>query len=322
MKLSAPRSTPRVLALLLTLSALIAPQAAGQREQKDQITLRTDLVVVDVTVTDKDGNFIRKLKPEDFVVYDDGVERKHEYDLFSASEEASLTRPIAVVFALDVSGSITNEEINRQRFAAESFIKLLTPDSTFAVLAFNYEIRLLQDFTSDPKKIGQAFEKIGRGEGSTRLFQTIDRAVSMLKRGPRFRSGRRLRRVVIVLTDGFDNVDPPEQDPLIQHATNAEVTVYSITTPSYIAGSAPHQRSMTLLDVSRIVPMTGGKDFSADDKDFTPAFKAIAEEIRSSYTIAYYPPEKNRHDGRTHQIRIECKKSGAIVRTSRGAYKF
>src|SRR5262249_29578541 len=139
MKLSAPRSTPRVLALLLTLSALIAPQAAGQRDQqKDQITLRTDLVVVDVTVTDKDGNFIRKLKPEDFVVYDDGVERKHEYDLFSASEEASLTRPIAVVFALDVSGSITNEEINRQRFPAERFIKLLTPDSTFAHLPFTY----------------------------------------------------------------------------------------------------------------------------------------------------------------------------------------
>jgi hypothetical protein len=78
---------------------------------------------------------------------------------------------------------------------------------------------------------------------------------------------------------------------------------------------------MTLLDVARIVPQTGGTDFSADTKDFTPVFKAIAEEIRSSYTLAFYPPEKNRRDGRVHQIRIECKKPGAIVRASRTSYQ-
>jgi VWFA-related protein len=122
-----------------------------------------------------------------------------------------------------------------------------------------------------------------------------------------------------VITDGFDNVDPPDQRDLIQRANDAEVTVYSITLPSYVAGLGA-RRSMTLLDVSRIVPMTGGADFSADTRDFAPVFKAIAEEIRSSYTLAYYPPENSRHDGRTHQIRVEVKSVGAIVRTSRDGY--
>lgn len=121
-----------------------------------------------------------------------------------------------------------------------------------------------------------------------------------------------------LITDGYDNVSPPEQSYVINRANDAEVTVYSITLPSYTTGM--NQRVMTLLDVSRVVPLTGGKDFTADAKDFRPMFEAIAEEIRSSYTIAHYPPEKSRGDGRSHRIRVECNRSGAIVRTSRSTY--
>jgi VWFA-related protein len=210
----------------------------------------------------------------------------------------------------------------------------------FAIVTFNNEVRKVQDFTSDPRKIRQAFEKIKDVGGSSRIFGSIDQAISMLKRAPRYRNGRRLRRVVIVISDGIstDRIDDlgadlrKEDRPferagngdkpfMIERANDAEVTVYSITLPSYPSGSGSGQRVMTLLDVSRIVPMTGGKDFSADTKDFTPVFKAIAEEIRSSYTLAYYPPEKSRRDGRTHQIRVESKKSGAIVRASRTSYQ-
>jgi VWFA-related protein len=143
----------------------------------------------------------------------------------------------------------------------------------------------------------------------------------MLKRAPRFREGRRLRRVVITLTDGIDSVTRVDQDDLIQRANDAGVTVYSITLPSYIAGNVSNKRTMTLLDVSRIVPLTGGADFSADTRDFAPVFKSIAEEIRSSYTLAYYPTEAHRRDGRVHQIRIECKRVGAILRASRSSYQ-
>jgi Ca-activated chloride channel homolog len=306
------------IALLCIVEAMtiIAPALARQRDQV--IKLETDLVVVDATVTDKDGNFIRKLKAEDFAVYEDGELRK--LDSFEASEETSLTRPLAVVFLLDISGSIEPEQLIKQRDAAKGFIKLVRPDSAFAVVTFASEFRILQDFTSDPTKIDRAFEKIKDVGGGTRLFGSIDRSISMLKRAPRFRSGRRLRRVVVAITDGIDSLDSVDQGDLIQRANEAEVTVYSITLPWY-SPALGGKRILTLLDVSRVVPLTGGKDFSADAKDFTPVFQAVAEEIRSSYTLAFYPPDKNRHDGRVHQIRIECKKSGAIVRASRTSYQ-
>jgi len=311
-------TTSRAIALLCIVEAIaiIAPALPQQSDQV--IKLQTDLVTVDATVTDKNGNFIRKLKAEDFIVYEDGQPQKLEF--FEANEEAALTRSLAVVFAIDKSGSIKPEEIDKQREATEGFVKLVRPESLFAVLAFSSEIRVLQDFTSEPQKISQAFRKIGEVTGSSRIFGTIDRAVSMLKRAPRFRGGRRLRRVVIVITDGFDNLDTTDQQDLIRRANDAEVTVYSITLPSYMPGPGTG-RIMTLLDVSRIVPLTGGSDFSADTKDFTPVFKAIAEEIRSGYTLAYYPPEKNRRDGRTHQITVEVQKAGAIVRTNRNSYQ-
>jgi Ca-activated chloride channel homolog len=302
-----------LLILTLVLTGL------GLQDDKP-IKLRADLVAIDVTATDKDGNFIRDLKAEDFVIYEDNEIQK--VDFFEASEQTTLTRPLAIVFAFDVSGSITPEEIDRQRQATEKFMSLVQPESVYSVIAFNNEIRVLQEFTNDARKINQAFKKIKETSGLTRIFATIDQAVSMLKKVPHYRGSRRLRRVIVVVTDGYDSVDSTEQNILIQRANDAQVTVYSITLPSYpTGGGGNQQRIMTLLDVSRIVPSTGGADFSADVTDFTPVFKAIAEEIRSGYTIGYYPSDKARHDGRNHQLRVEVKKPGAIVRSSRTSYQ-
>jgi Ca-activated chloride channel family protein len=307
----------RSLIVAILLTALLATSFASQKDDQ-VIKLTSDLVTIDVTVTNRDGDFIRNLKADEFSIYEDGIAQKMEF--FEANEETSTGRPLALVFAFDISGSITPEEIVKQRVSTENFMKLVRAESLFAVIAFNSEIRVLQNFTSEPNKISQAFQKIKDVGGSSRIFGSIDRAVTMLSRAPRVRNGRRLRRVVIVVTDGFDNVSPTDQTDLIRRANDAEVIVYSITLPSYLMGMPKNQRSLTLLDVSRVVPSTGGKDFSADNKDFEPVFKAIAEEIKYSYTVAYYPTEKSRSDGRIHQLRIDVSRPGAVVRASRTTY--
>ena len=305
---------------IATIAAALTIFPAFAQREEQTLKISTDLVAVDVTVTDRDGNFIRNLTADDFTVYEDGVPLK-KLDFFEANQEAALTRPIALVFAVDNSGSIKPEERVKQQQAAEGFMKLVRPESLFAVVAFKYDSKIIQDFTSDPKRISRAFERIGETGGNSGIFAAIGRGISMLQRAPRFRDGRRLRRVVLVISDGYDNVGrPDEQGGLIERANEAEVTVYSITLPSFSPG-LDRQRIMTLLDVSRIVPKTGGADFTADSSDFRPVFKAIAEEIRMSYTLAYYPADKIRHDGRTHQVRVEVKRPGAVVRASRTSYQ-
>jgi Ca-activated chloride channel homolog len=304
-------------AIILLIALFTLPALARQDDKP--IKLKADLVAVDITAVDKNGNFILDLKAEDFIILEDG--EPQPLGLFEVSASTELTRPLAVVFAIDLSGSIKPEETERQRIAAENFMKLVHSESVFAVLAFNNEIRVLQDFTNDARKISQAFKKIKEGSGSTRLFAALDRSVTMLSKVPRFRGSRRLRRVTVVVTDGYDNVDSTDQDELIKRANDAEITIFSITLPSYGSAGLGNQRIMTLLDVSRIIPRTGGADFSADASDFTPVFKAIAEEIKASYTLAYYPSEKSRSDGRVHQIKVQSRRSGVIVRASRTSYQ-
>ena len=107
---------------------------------------------------------------------------------------------------------------------------------------------------------------------------------------------------------------------MIHRANAADVTIYSITLPSYVLSVTGRRRVPTLLDASGIVRQTGGRDFSAEERDFTPIFRAIAEEIRASYTLAYYPPVEHRQDGRFHQITVTVRRPGLIVRQSRRGY--
>ncbi len=305
--------------LAITFAPLAAAQKPGAPEQRPALTIRldTDLVMIDVTATDKSGNYVRDLRADEFEVYEDGKPRR--IDFFALTDEAALSRPLAVVFALDVSGSLKPEETVTLREAAMKFTEMMQGDSVFAALAFNYNVKVLQDFTSDARKLERAFAKANRFEGSTRIYDAIDRAITMLdRRAPRIRKNRPLRRVVVVISDGFDSASIIDRRELARRADAAGVTVYSITLPSYmLSPTRSGERVITPLDATRVVAATGGRDFSADAKDFSPVFKALAEEIRASYALAYYPDLR---DGKPHELRVRTSRPGIQLRVSRTGY--
>jgi VWFA-related protein len=169
------------------------------------------------------------------------------------------------------------------------------------------------------QKIERAFEKIDRFEGSTRIYDAIDRAIVMLDRkAPRARKGRPVRRVIVVISDGFDSSSIIDRKEMVLRANRAGVTVYSITLPSYmLTATRSTERVITPLDATRVVSATGGLDFAADAEDFTPVFKALAEEIRSSYALAYYPDWR---DGKFHELRVKTSRPGVQLRVNRNGY--
>jgi Ca-activated chloride channel family protein len=305
---------------LATGAALPArAQQPGGQERSLGLTIRldTDLVMIDVTATDKSGNYIRDLRAEEIQVFEDGQQRNVSF--FAATDEAALSRPLAVVFALDLSGSLRPDEMTMLRQAAMKFTELMKGDSVFAALSFNHKINVVQGFTPSQEKIERAFEKMNRFEGSTRIYDALDRSVTMLNRNaPRTHQGRPVRRVAVVITDGFDSASIIDRKELIRRANDAGVTIYSITLPSFaLSPTDSTTRVITPLDASRIIPATGGQDFSADASDFTPIFKALAEEIRASYALAYYPENR---DGKRHELRIKTSRPGIQIRASRTSY--
>jgi VWFA-related protein len=236
------------------------------------------------------------------------------------TDEVALSRPLAVVFALDLSGSLKPEETVMLREAAMKFTELMSGDSVFAALAFNYNVKILQSFTDNPRKLEKALAKADRFEGSTRIYDAVDRAITMLNRqAPRTRKNHPVRRVVIVISDGFDSASIIDRHELIRRANAAGVTVYSVTLPSFILSPTQStERVITPFDATRVVAATGGRDFSAGAKDFTPIFKALAEEIRASYALAYYPEWR---DGKTHDLRIKTSRQDVQLRVSRTSYQ-
>jgi Ca-activated chloride channel family protein len=287
--------------------------------QDQTIKLESDLVAVDVAVLDQRGNYVTGLSEKDFVIFHDGVLQPIAF--FESQMTQTLTRPLAVVFALDISASL-GTQIADQQSAASRFIDLVQTHSVFAVLGFNDQVHTFQKFTSDPERVKRAFAKAKQIGGRTRLYDALDRAITMLvKDAPEWRDGRRLRRVVVVITDGFDYTSTINHREVIHRANAANVTIYSITLPSYIVSVTGKQRVPTLLDASGIVRETGGSDFSTEERDFAAIFRAIAEEIRASYLLAYYPPKEQLRDGQHHRIKVTTVRSELGVRQSRQGYQ-
>src|SRR6266704_2864198 len=98
-----PSSVRRTSSTFERTSSLSKRFAMGSDRPQDQdddvVRVSTDLVVVNVTVIDKDGNFLKGLKRTDFQILEDGVPQKTS--TFSAEET-----PFAAAILLDTSGSM------------------------------------------------------------------------------------------------------------------------------------------------------------------------------------------------------------------------
>lgn len=311
-------------------AAVFAQDGAQKREEilddDEVLKIDTDLVLVEASVTDAEGKPVRGLRPEDFKLYEDGEERPVAF--LQVERRTGTERPVAVVFAVDVSGSMTAEEMSRLQSAMRAFSeKLSNRPASFALMSFGMNARVLQSFTSDPRKLERAAERLGREANglSTHTYDAIDDAVRLLQRNsPRTRERRLMKKAVVVVTDGFPVGDTVAPSTVIERANQAEVSVYTVTLPSYSRLFAPAEKEReplpTPLDVSGMTERTGGTNVYANTKDYEPLFKALAEEVTSTYVLAFYPPEEKRRDGLPHTIRVEAPR-GLNVRQNRTGYK-
>ena len=296
----------------------------AETEPQEIIKIDTDLVPVDVTVTDATGRPVRNLRREDFKLFEDGVERP--IDSFNVEKTEGAPRPAAIVFALDLSGSMTAEEIDRVADAMREFSRRLAEHpAVFAVTTFGMHVKTIQSFTNDREKLERAYNRLAHEPNglSTHTYDAVDDAVRMLVRhAPLTRQHQLVKRAVVVITDGFPVGDVVSPETVIERANAADASVYVVTMPSYtrMLASAQMAPLPTPLDVSGLVERTGGKSVYANEKDLGPLFRAIAEEVVSSYVLGFYPPENKRHDGKFHIIRIEGPQ-GMMLRQSRPGYQ-
>lgn len=317
---------------LLTAGQDADPQATRPRQvlpkddpaPEEVLKVDTDLVSLDVVARDAEGRPVRNLKPEDFKLFVDNVEQPVSF--FQVERRSGDPRPLAVVFALDISGSMTSEEMERLRLALNAFSEKLSNHSAlYAVMSFGMNVKVLQKFTTESDKLDRAFDRMSREPNglSTHTYDAVDDAIRLLVRhAPRTRDRRLMKRAVLLVTDGFPVGDTVSPSTVIERANAADASVYVVTLPSFsrIVPALSQTPIPTPLDVSGLADLTGGKSVYAEENNYEPLFRALAEEVTSAYVLAFYPPEQKRHDGQFHNIRVEGP-SGLLLQQSRPGFQ-
>src|SRR5262249_39655940 len=185
-----------LLASALALSSVWAKQQIPQDQQKkpepaeDVIKVETNLVVLNVTVTDAESHYFSGLKPEDFKVFEDAVPQKI---LSFTSDEM----PFASSVLLDTSASMGGK-LTFARAACASFVEGIRDGDVFSIYMFGgTKVKLLQDFTEVrdiPDKVWDM-----RADSLTPLYDAVVTASEALgKRQER-------RRAIMLVTDGGDS---------------------------------------------------------------------------------------------------------------------
>ncbi len=307
-----------IAALTLIFLALFAASGPAQ----DVIRVDTELAAFEIAVTDRDGKPVSGLTAKDFKIFENG--REQEVAFFQPVIDGNERRPMLVVFALDVSGSLTPAELERLRSAMSQFIdRLAHPNAYFAVTTFAMNVKRRQTFTNRADSIRRAMENIERDRDglSTHAYDAVDDAVRLIeRRTPKQVRGERPKRAVVVITDGFPVGDVVAPSTVIERANDAGVSVYSIILPSYSRAVGADRPLLTPFEASGLVRRTGGVSLYASDESLDAIFTAMAERIAASYAIAYYPDERAAAAEEFRNVRVEAGR-GLTVKQNRPGFR-
>jgi VWFA-related protein len=211
--------------LLLIVFLLFATQARAQdKENQDvPIKLKSDLVMLTSSVIDRQGNVLKTLKAEDFVVYEDGARQKIE--LFASTEE-----PFTVMLLLDVSGS-TRDDIALIKSAAKNFLAELRDKDRVGVILFSGDVEMIADLKDSRARVAGAIEQLTSTPGedgyqfSTRTGTSFYDALFLAIEETPFKEVEG-HKAIICVSDGVDSTSKMDYKEVAKLIEQSEASVY------------------------------------------------------------------------------------------------
>ena len=308
-------------------TATATAPADGAGEDDDVIQFNTSLITIPVSVFDRNGLYIPNLRQEDFKIFENGAEQEIAY--FGKSD-----KPFTVVLMIDVSPS-TEYKIEEIQAAASAFVQQLKPQDQVMVIEFDSSVHVLTELTGDRDKIYKAIRRTGFGDG-TSLYDAVD--FSLRKRLDKIEG----RKAVVLFTDGVDTTSFKSSfERTVRDAEESESMIFPIYYNTFLSNrgigqggamsvpatiglpsiggggagqsSAEYARGRAYL--TALADATGGRVFRPESTPggLTSAFEGIAEELRSQYSIGYYPNEEG-EKGERKQIKIRVERPKLVIR--------
>jgi Ca-activated chloride channel family protein len=296
------------------------PANASPSKQTPIISITTGAVHLVATVADRHHNLITDLDQSDFKIYEDDQPQKISF----FGRETNL--PLRIAVLLDTSNSIRP----RLKFEQEAAIDFLSnvirrgTDQAF-LMTFDNEPEVIQDYTDNVDILNRAIES-QRAGGGTALRDAIYNATAKLAKAPLPPPPEvQVRRVMVVISDGDDNLSDHSKSDTLESVERGEVAIYAISTSTdwlAIDSDQPKKYMKTSGDqvLEEFSNLSGGRVFfpyKVDDLE--ESFQDIGAELRSQYFVAYAPSNAD-FNGRYRKIRVEVDRKGLVVRTRKGYY--
>lgn len=278
----------------------IEPRVRPPREPEDpaakretSIRVETQLVLINVTVTDPMNRFVTGLEKDHFKLFEEKAEQ-------TITQFSSEDAPLSVGLVFDASGSM-GSKLSKSRQAAAQLFKTANPEDEFFLVQFNNRPELSVGFTTNTEEIQNRLT-FTQAKGRTALLDGVYMAMSHMKKA------RNPRKAIIILSDGGDNSSRYTESEVKNLVREADVQVYAIGIFEPIAGrhrTAEEMGGPGLL--TELAESTGGRHFPVENLNELPDVAAkIGIELRNQYVLGYTPTNTTK-DGKYRRVQVKLK---------------
>jgi len=321
----------RQLSLLASVILVLGSGNAARVNGQDGSNFRVvvSMVQLNVAVTDKNGDYITGLHPEDFVITEDGITEKmatfaegnapaHEVnaDAFPLQKAAGIEKESALsaliagseIYVLFDTSNYMYRDFVFAQDAISEFVRSLGSADKIAFYSYSRDLARNTSLTPDRSQVLRGVRSTVAGDSAAlynALLLTVKDAAQTTG-----------RRFVVVFSNGPDSssVVPPED--VAEIAQSSGVSVYMISTQE--AKMEPISTAV----FERMTAATGGKAYFAKNwKDERRAFASIRDDLAHLYNLSYYPKQNPNTGWRSISVKLASNKYGKYKIRTRNGYR-
>lgn len=241
-------------------------------------------ILVEAGVYDGAGKPALGLGASAFRLREDG--ELQELDVVSRE-----TYAMTILLLVDNSQSVARR-MPEVRNAAERFARSLRKGDRVIVAPFNTKLGSITGPTDDVATVAEAIVAMKAG-GGTAILDSVDAAVRLLENAEG-------RRIIVLVTDGFDEKSTIALDEVVKKAQAARVTVYGLAVGGLMGVSLSGESTLR-----QLTSRSGGRVFFPwRDIEFPGIAKQVADDAHNRYLITYTPSNQKK-DGSWRTISLE-----------------
>lgn len=269
------------------------------------ISTTTNLVNLDVLVTDKDGSPISKLQKQNFKVLDDGVPQ-------AISNFGTAAAPITVCMLIEFS-SRSWAHLYLALTYSYQFLNFIQPQDWVAVVEYDMKPHILTDFTQDRGTVRAALDTLRiPGFEEANFFDALSFTIDRMKDIPGRKAiipvvgGAGSRMMGLNGIDTFSKITYPD---MLKIAKASDTPIYPITTLEYMDVRNPYGGGISYVqsetELKYIAQYSGGQAyFPRFEAEIPEDYQQIAQQLRTEYSLAFIPSNPVK-DGKYHKLTVQ-----------------